>query len=227
MQKIPEDADPIEVRDGVTMEVECVEADPEVAALASGYRAKVDEYQVLFAQIDPLHLKWIHERAVLMNRDMGLDAAVRGFRVRLMEMSGSKQSGPLFDRYFPEGLRAVTEADMVAAEPQAVGEIVEKLQAAGGALAQDWQPKLSSPLQAVSKQAVVLHAVEVQQDNLELRMDARVPELEACRVELHGRLRAHFKDDPQRAEAYFYRWRKPKRRRAPPSSSGTTPGPTP
>ncbi len=213
MQRIPEDATPTEVRDGIVSEVERVEADERVASLAPPYRKKVDEFQALHAQIDPLLLRWIREDARLVVRDAVQDDAVKAFRLHLVKESGNKQTGPLFDRFLPEGLRDVTEAEMTIVEPAKVKHIIDKLTAAGGDLAAEWVPKLTAPRDAVVAQAGVRHGIELEAKNLDVRLDAKVIELQEARVELHALLRVYFKDAPERAEAYFFQWQKPRRRR--------------
>jgi len=223
MQKIPDEAAPEEVRDGIVTEIESLEADPEVAALGSPYRVTVDEYLSLYAEIDVLHLQWIRQEARLILLDQKLDSVLKSFRLALVERSGNKQTGPLFDRYLPEGLRDVTEVGMAVAEPAKVKEILDKLEAEGGPLAAEWRPKLEAARTAVVDQAAARHVVETQQERLGLRLDAKVDVLQASRVELHGQLRGHFKSAPALAEVYFYMWRKPRRRPA----AAPTPPPAP
>ena len=222
MQKIPNDATPQEVRKGVITEVADVEADEEVADLAPAYRTQVSEYSALYRQIDPLEEEWIWADARLKVLDRRLDGVVKAFRLDLVQRSGNKLTGPLFDRYLPEGLRAVTEAEMAQAEPAQVQDIENKLTADGGELAETWLPRLTTARQAVVDQAVVRHGVEVRQDNLERLIESKINTLQEARVALNGNLRIHFKSDPSRAEVFFYSWRPRRPKKLPLAVSDST-----
>jgi hypothetical protein len=227
MQNIPENAGYDQVKNGTVTELKRVEADEEVAPLAAGYGTTVAEYLALFAQIDSLRLSWIEADARLRVLDRRLDKVVKAFRLKLVELSGNKQIGPLFDRYMPSGLRAVTEAEMAVAEPQQVGTIIEKLNTAGGDLATEWIPRFTTARDAVLAQAGIRIGIERQQERLDDQLDAKINELRGARVELHGMLRGHFKDSPDLAEEYFFAWRKISRRAAAPATPADPASPAP
>jgi hypothetical protein len=218
VQQIPEGASYETVRFGVCSEVANLEADEAVAHFAAAYRAVVEEYQALFDQRWPLDRAWLDADARLKVLDRRLDAAVKGFRLELVRRSGNKQTGALFDLYFPTGLRAVTEAEAAVTEPALVGEIMRKLEANGGELDAAWRPSLAAAHAAVLGGAGARHGVELARQNLEMRLDAAVASLREARVVLHGSLRAQFKTDPSQAEAYFYVWRPYAARRGTPEA---------
>lgn len=215
MQQIPEEAPAKDIREGIVNEIERVEADEEVKHLAAAYRIKVDEFLAQYNEIDPLDILWIRQDARLRYRDRLLDIVVRGFRLAVVALSGGKQTGPLLDLYLPEGLRAVTEVEPAAAEPAEVKKIMDQLEENKGDLATEWLPKLTAARDAVLVQAGERHSVENQQNKLDIRIEAKVRELQAERVELHGLLRGHFKHAPATAEPFFYDWKRPRRRKAP------------
>lgn len=212
MQSIPEGTSYDQVKTGVVTEIERIEADEEIAPLAAPYRAAVDEYLTLFAQLEPLELAWIKADARLRVVDRRLDTLVKGFRLELISQSGNSLDGPLFDRFLPEGLRAVIEADMAVLEPQKTGEIIDKLATDGGELAVKWLPRMIEARDAVLEQAAVRLDLEQQQAQLQARLGARVAELQAARAALHGQLRGRFTINPELAEEYFFSWRKAARK---------------
>jgi hypothetical protein len=222
MQKIPENASLETVRTGVTTELADVEADEAVASLATPYRTVIDQFLELYLQVWPLEREWILADARLKVLDRYLDQEVKAFRLELVQRSGNKQSGPLFDLYLPEGLRAVTEAEPAVAEPAQVERINRKLETNGGDLDTTWRPRLTSAREAVLTGAGVRHGVELRQQSLELRLDAMLGTLQHARVELHAALRTHFKTDPSQAEHYFYAWRRRPARKRPAEDAPTS-----
>jgi hypothetical protein len=214
MQKIPDDATPQEVRKGVITEISDVEADPAVKALAPDYRTEVDSYVVFYRLLDPLEEEWIGANSALKVVDRSLDTVIKNFRLDLISLSNNKQTGPLFDRYLSGGLRAVTEAEMATAEPKAVQTLIDTLEADGGELAAKWVPLLKAALAPVVEKALVRHGVELRQSDLNGKIDKKIDALQEARVALHGQLRSHFKAAPERAEEYFYTWRRRRRTRS-------------
>jgi hypothetical protein len=216
MQSIPEGTTIDQIRTGVVTEVERVEADDDVAQLAAPYRAVVDAFVALHAQLDPLELAWIRADARLRAIDRRLDSVVKGLRLEIISLSGNTLMGPLFDRFLPEGLRAVIEAEMSVIEPKKTGEIIEKLAADGGDLAAKWLQPMIAARDAVVEQAAVRLELEQQQERLQGQLATKVNELQTARDELHDLLRGRFKINPELAEEYFFSWRKGARKTTPP-----------
>jgi hypothetical protein len=226
MQRIPDDATPQEVRKGVVTEIANVEADPAVKALAPSYRTEVDLYINFYSQIEPLEDEWILAEALLKVLDRDLDTVIKNFRLDLISRSGNKLTGPLFDTYLPDGLRAVTEAEKAKAEPEAVRKMIEKATSEGGELAEKWVPLMKAALAPVVAQAAVRHGIERRQETLEEQIDKQIITLQETRVVLHGQLRGHFKSVPDLAEDYFHTWRSRRKARAgnrtPPRNEGSS-----
>jgi hypothetical protein len=202
-----------------------VAADPEVAGLEADLGVQhVDLKQQTRAREDGRETVQ-RRRAVLVQKDRRCDGVVRSFELRLFDFVNKKRTDPDYVRYFADGLREVTEANMRTAEPQKVKTIIKSLgedAAKPGldALSAELKPQLEAAVIEVEAAEKALSEIE---SDVAYLNDKTIPAIEAKwtdeYVKLHGALKVRFPRDPARVESYFYPFKK-ERKKSDPSGGG-------
>lgn len=203
-----------------------VAADPEVAGIETGLAVQHVALKQHVRSLEDLEEEKQRRRAVLVRKDMGCDRLLRQFELRLYALVDKKRNDPLYRRYFEDGLRDVTEANMRTEQPEKVKTIIKSLgedvQKPGiGPLATEFMPSLQAALAEVEAAGAALSEIEQQVAYLS---DRTIPECKALwtddYVKLHGELKVRLPRDPARVESYFYPFKKERKKPAPGDEGG-------
>jgi hypothetical protein len=159
-----------------------------------------------------------HE-AVIVWLDRSCDRIIRSFELRLLDLVSKKRDDPRYRRYFPEGLRAVTETDERAVQPKLVRGILaaledDKAKPDFAPLHSEFHAKLLAAVQAVEAADGACTKVE---DELGYLVDRKIAEAKTHwleeRTKLHAELTKKFPHDPARVESYFRRFARPRKKK--------------
>lgn len=200
-----------------------VAADPETAGLELGLAAQHAALKQHVRAVADLEEERQRRRGVFRVRSRRCLGAVRSFELRLLDLVDKNRRDPLYRRYFPEGMRAVTRANPRTARPQQVRTILKSLGEDAlkpdiGALSAELKPGLQAALAEVEAADKALTAVEEQVAYL---CGRTIPERKVLwtdeYVKLHGALKVRFPRDAKRVESYYYPFKE--RKKAPPRDS--------
>ncbi|APR79330.1 Hypothetical protein A7982_04677 [Minicystis rosea] len=154
------------------------------------------------------------KEAILTVKDRACDATIEDFELRLLALVRKDRNDPRYRRYFPAGLRSITQADMRDEEPDMVADMLKSMaeDAADpliGALVSEARPKLSAKLADVETADAALTALEKDLAYLEEKtLPALLATWDDEYKKLHGVLVTAFPRDPARVESYFKPFRK-------------------
>lgn len=208
-----------------------VAADAEVAGLETALAKEHDALKTQARALEDQEEEVQKKRAVFLGKDARCDRIVRSFELRLLDLVAKKRNDPLYRRYFPNGLREITEAEPRAVEPALVQSIIatlldDKTKPEIGPLATEFQPQLESTLAEVLATEKALSDAEAQAKHLD---EKTIPEVKARWVDeyvkLHAALRGKLPRDPARVEGFFYPFKKD--RKKPADGAGDIPAATP
>ena len=225
MEKPREDTSVTAYREHSAYTTSGVAADPEVAGLEVALTVEHGALKQQSRMLEDIEEEIQRRRAVLVIKDRACDRVIRSFELRLFDLVNKKRSDPQYTRYFPEGLREVTEADMRQAEPAKVRTLIKSLgedaaKPGIGPLSAEFKPQFEATVEEVEAAEKDLASVEEQATYLR---DKTIPECKARwtdeYVKLHGALRAQLPRDPARVESYFYAFKK-ERKKAEPAGGG-------
>lgn len=197
-----------------------VAADPDVAGLEAPLAKEHDALKSQSRALEDQEEEVQKKRAVFLGKDSRCDRTVRSLELRLLDLVAKKRNDPLYRRYFPNGLREVTEAEPRAIEPALVQSIVatlneDKSKPEIGPLATEFQPQLEAALAEVLATEKALRDAEAQAKHLD---DKTIPEVKARWVDeyvkLHAALRGKLPRDPARVEGFFYPFKKDRKKPA-------------
>jgi hypothetical protein len=231
MEKPRDDSSITAYREHSAFTVAGVAADPDVAGLEKGLAKEHHDLKKQARALEDLEEEVQKKRAVFLGKDARCDRIVRSFELRLLDLVGKKRNDPLYRRYFPTGLREVTEAEPRAIEPALVKTMVKALTEDEGKpdigpLATEFRPQLEAVLADVLAAETALSDAETQAAHLG---DKTIPEVKARWVDeyvkLHAALRGKLPRDPARVEGFFYPFKKD--RKKPADGAGDAPTPAP
>ncbi|MBK9264162.1 MAG: hypothetical protein IPM54_30725 [Polyangiaceae bacterium] len=200
--------------------VAAVRADPETTGMEVPFAAVQQELKTKHRASEDLEETVEEHEAVIIVRDRAVDKIVRSFDLRLLDMVDKNRDDPRYRRYFPQGLRAVTEADARQAEPKLVRDIIktldeDKAKPGFDALHAEFHDKLLASVQAVEAADAACAEVEAQ---LAFLQDKVLAEIKVRWVEerkkLYAELSKKYPHDPSRVESYFARFAKPRKKKA-------------
>ena len=191
-----------------------VAADPKVAGLEAGLKTGHATLKQCVRDTEDKTEAVHAAEALFETADRTCDNEVRSFNLMLFGVVEKKRENPLYQRYFKDGIRAVTEAEPRSTEPDLVKDIITALdEDAANAIMKpvvtEFRPRLQTAVDAVVAKEAALSTVEGELRYLE---DKTLPAARATwlseYVKLHGKLKDALPDEPQRVERYFRRFRK-------------------
>jgi len=199
--------------------IAAVRADTETNGLEAAFATVHGEMKTKSRQIDDLEETQQEQDAVIVVRDNTADKIVRSYELRLLDLVDKNRDDPRYRRYFPHGLRAVTEADAREVEPKLIRDIIKTLdddqtKADFTGLHAEFRNKLQTAVDAVEAADAACSQTE---DQLAFLKDKVLVELKVKWVEerkiLHAELTKKFPHDARRVESYFRRFAKPRKKK--------------
>ncbi len=199
--------------------VSAVRADPETKGLETALATVQVDLKTKDREIEDIEETLQEHEALIFVRDRGVDKIVRSIELRTLDMVDKNRDDPRYRRYFPHGLRAVTEADARTAEPKLVRDIIKTLDEDQGkagfdALHGEFRNKLQAAVESVEAADAVCVEVENQ---LAFLKDKVLVEIKLKWIEerkkLHAELTKMFPHDSARVESYFRRFARPRKKK--------------
>jgi hypothetical protein len=243
MERPREDTSPDDLLGHSAFTVAGVAADPAVSGQEQGLKAAHDALKKGVRAREDSSEEKLQRRAVLVVRDRFCDAPVKEFEVRLYALVNKNRSDALYRRYFPNGLRDITEAEMRKTEPEMVDQMITAMKEDAakpdiGPLATEMAPKVQTAVDDVRLAEKALTSVET---DLAYMHDKTIPALRATwedeYVKLYGAMKIAFPRDAHRVETFFLPFRKDKKKvdasagqgapQTPPGNGATPPAATP
>jgi len=214
MEKPRDDTPPADYVAHSAFTTAAVAADEAVAGREAGlHKAHTDLKESLRTREDKREQRQ-KQKAILVVKDAALDRVIRSFELRLLDAVNKRRDEPEYRRYFPDGLRQVTEAEPRKAEPALVDAMLSAMaedhaHPVLGPIVTEFKPKLEAALSAVRAADKALGAVETEVNYLD---DKTIPAQMAHWVDeyvkLHGALKQALPRDAQRVEDCFLPFRK-------------------
>jgi len=199
--------------------IAAVRADPETTGMEVDFAAANAGVKTTGRQIDDLEDTLQEHEAVVIVRDLVTDKLVRSYDLHLLDMVDKNRDDPRYQRYFPNGLRAVTEADARQVEPKLVRDIIKTLdedQTKPGfdKLHAEYRDKLWAAVQAVEVADTACEQIETQLAFLKdkVLIEVKLKWVEE-RKKLHAELTKKFPHDARRVESYFLRFAKARKKK--------------
>jgi len=199
--------------------VAAVRSDPETKGLETAFATVHVELKTKSRLIEDLEEAVQEHEALLFVRDASADKIVRSIELRLLDLVNKNREDPRYRRYFPHGLRAITEADARTVEPKLVRDIIKTLdedqeKAGFDTLHGEFRAKLQSAVEAVE---AAVSACSQAEDQLAFTQDKVLAEIKLKWIEerkkLHAELTKLFPHDAARVESYFRRFAKPRKKK--------------
>lgn len=193
-----------------------VRADPETAGMEVAFAASHAALMTKEREVEDLQDSVQEHEAIISVRDAATDKLVRSFDLRLLDLVNKNREDPRYRRYFPQGLRAVTEANARDAEPQLVHGMIKTLDEDQAKpdfapLHAEFRAKLQNAVEAVE---AADKACGLAEEKLGFLQNKVLVELKLKWVEerkkLHAELTKKFTHDASRVESYFQRFAKPR-----------------
>ena len=218
MEKPREDTPIDAYREHAAFTIAGVAADPDVAGLEKGLAKEHHALKKQTRALEDMEEEIQKKKAVLMIKDRCCDEVVRAFELRLLGLVNKKRGDPQYRRYFPDGLREVTEAEPRKVEPALVKDIITALEEDEGKpgigpLATEFKPQFQAAVGDVKSADKDLSATETEARHLR---DKTIPGIKSAwgdeYVKLHGALRGKLPRDPARVEAFFYPFKKERKK---------------
>ena len=200
--------------------IAAVRADTDTKGMEVAFAAVHTDLKTKSRESDDLEETLQEYEAVISVRDRSVDKIVRSLELRQLDMVDKNRDDPRYRRYFPQGLRAVTEADARRVEPALVRDIVKTLdedQAKAGfdTLHGEYRDKLFAAVEAVEAADAACAQIEAQLAFLQDKVLAEVKlKWVEERKKLHADLTKMFPHDEARVESYFLRFAKPRKKKA-------------
>lgn len=211
----PRDDTPIEqYRTRGVFTIAAVRADPETSGMEVPFAASHAALMTKEREVQDLQDTVQEHEAIISVRDAATDKLVRSFDLRLLDLVNKNREDPRYRRYFPDGLRAVTEADAREVEPQLVLGIVKTLDEDQGKpdfapLHAEFRAKLQAAVGAVEFADKASGQAEEQLAFLQNKVLAELKlKWVEERKKLHADLTKKFPHDAARVESYFQRFAK-------------------
>lgn len=207
----------------------CVAADPDTKGMETALAAETDTLKIQCRMAEDLCEAVQRKLAVIVCIDQGIDAFVTSFELRLFDLVGKKRKDPLYKRYFPKGLRFVTQAGMRFVQPALVNSLIttmneDLLQPGIGPIAQEFHPKISAKLIELNQAELDMAAAEQALAHMRNKtLQASRARWEDEYVNLHGALKSKFPRASSRVESYFLRFGKERKPKTSAKDSSTHP----
>lgn len=193
-----------------------VRADPETSGMEVAFAASHAALMTKEREIEDLQDAVQEHEAIISVRDAATDKLVRSFDLRLLDLVNKNRDDPRYRRYFPKGLRAVTEADAREAEPELVHGMIKTLDEDQAKpdfapLHAEFRAKLQAAVEAVEAADKACGQAEEQLGFFQSKVlvELKLKWVEE-RKKLHAELTKKFPHDPSRVESYFQRFAKPR-----------------
>ena len=199
--------------------IAAVRADPETNGLEVTFATVQGQLKAKARQVEDLEETLEEAEAVIIVKDRAADKLVRSFDLRLLDVVNKNREDPRYRRYFPDGLRAVTEADARTVEPKMVNDLIKTLdedrtKAGFTELHADYHDRMQAAVTAVEAADTACAQLETQWS---FEKDKTLVELRDRWIEerkkLHAELTKRFPSDPGRVESYFKRFAKPRKKK--------------
>ncbi|MDI1443359.1 hypothetical protein [Polyangium sp. 6x1] len=199
-----------------------VRADAETQGMEAGFAAVHVELKAKAREQEDMEEKVQEHEAVISGCDRVVDRIVRSFDLRLFDLCDKNRDAPRYRRYFPEGLRSVTEADAREVEPKMVRDILKALdedkdKPGMKPLHEEYFARLLGAVEAVEVADAACTKVEEQ---LAFLKEKTIPDVKRRwveeRIKLHADLTKKFPNDAARVESYFRRFAKPRKKKGAP-----------
>lgn len=200
--------------------IAAVRADPETNGLEVSFAAVHTQMKAKQRQVDDLAESVEEHDAVLVVRDRAVDKLVRSFELRLLDFVDKNREDPRYRRYFPQGVRAVTEAHARTVEPKLVRDLIktldeDKSKTGFDTLHAEFRSRFQSAVESVEAADSALAQIEAQWDFEHHKALAEIKfKWVEERKKLHAELSKLFPHDNGRVEAYFQRFAKPRKKKA-------------
>jgi hypothetical protein len=197
-----------------------VRADPDTKGLETAFATVHAELKAKGRHIEDLEETLEEHEAVIVVRDRAVDKLVRSLELRVLDLVDKNRDDPRYRRYFPHGVRAVTEADARTVEPKMVRDLIKTLdedqnKAGFDALYVEFRSRLQSAVEVVEAADNACAQVETQ---WAFERDKLLAEIKLKWVEerkkLHAEITKLFPHDATRVESYFRRFAKPRKKKA-------------
>ncbi len=199
--------------------IAAIRADTETNGMEAAFATVHVELKAKCRNIDDLEETLQEREAVIVVRDHTADKIVRSLDLRLLDMVDKNRDDPRYRRYFPNGLRAVTEADARKVEPKLVREIIKTLdedqnKPGFSSLHAEFRNKLQAAVDAVEAADTACSQIEDQLAFLKEKVlaEIKLKWLEERKI-LHAELTKKFPHDAARVESYFRRFAKPRQKK--------------
>jgi hypothetical protein len=211
----PRDDTPIDqYRTRGVFTIAAVRADPETSGMEVPFAASHAALMTKEREVQDLQDTVQEHEAIISVRDAATDKLVRSFDLRLLDLVNKNREDPRYRRYFPHGLRAVTEAEAREVEPQLVLGIVKTLDEDQSKpdfapLHAEFRTKLQAAVGAVESADKACGQAEEQLAFLQNKVLAELKlKWVEERKKLHADLTKKFPHDAARVESYFQRFAK-------------------
>jgi hypothetical protein len=220
MDKPKEDTSVDQYRTRGAFTVSAVRGDPETQGMEASFVNAHLALKTLDRKHEDLEETVQEQVAAVVGLDRICDRIIRSFELRLLDLVGKRRDDPRYRRYFPEGLRAVTETDERDVQPKLVRGILaaledDKAKPEFAPLHSELHAKLLAAVQAVESADAACAKVE---DELAYLVDRKMAEAKTHwleeRTKLHAELTKKFPHDPGRVESYFPRFARPRKKKA-------------
>lgn len=200
--------------------IAAVRADPETKGLEAPFALVHVELKTKYRHVEDLEETLEEREAVIVVFDRAVDKLVRSYDLRLLDLVGKNRADPRYVRYFPQGIRAVTEANARQVEPKLVHDIIKTLDADQGKpgfdnLHAEYRNRLQNAVEAVEAADDACAQLEKQ---WVFEHDKALEEIKVKWVEerkkLYAELTKMFPSDAARVESYFRRFAKSRKKKA-------------
>ena len=196
-----------------------VRADAETQGMEADFAAVHAELKTKHREQEDLEEQVQVHEAVISGCDRVVDRLVRSFELRQLDLCGKNRDDPRYRRYFPEGLRSVTEADAREVEPKRVRAILKALdedkdKPGFKPLYEEYFARLLGAVAAVEAADAACTKVE---EDLAFLKEKTITDVKRRwveeRIKLHADLTKKFPNDAARVESYFSRFAKPRKKK--------------
>jgi hypothetical protein len=200
--------------------IAAVRADPETKNLETAFATVHVNMRSKYRFVEDLEQTLEEAEAIIEVRDRTTDKTLRSFELRLLDLVGKNREDPRYRRYFPEGLRAVTEADARKVEPKLVRTLIKTLdedqnKPGLSELHAAYRDRFQTCVDAVEAADTACAQIETQWafENDVALVELRNQWVEE-RTKLHAELVKLFPNDPARVESFFKRFAKVRKKKA-------------
>jgi hypothetical protein len=200
--------------------ISAVRADPETNGLEAAFAYVHGSLRIKYRLVEDLEQTLEEAEAIIEVRDRATDKALRSFELRLLDLVDKNREDPRYRRYFPEGLRAVTEADARQVEPKLVRALLKTLdedqpKKGFSELHEAYRDRFQACVDAVEAADAACSQIEAQwtHENDVVLVELKNRWIEE-RTKLYAELMKKFPNDLPRVESFFKRFAKPRKKRS-------------